>query len=195
MLSARDPVVFFANGHGDSILNLPAIRALARLFSDRLTLVCDKGTTRRYYSDIDLKRVIEIEISWSDPHRFHYRDLAWRIGQCDLFISLTPWFTHSFNELILLLNGPRSCGFFDDFDFCLPLDLNKHSATLAFDIPKSFDPNLCLGDFSGPPSLPFSAKQKARAFRSGYPKVSGCWQYIATLSLRKCGPAIGGPSS
>ena len=55
----RRPVVFFSNGHGDRILNLPALRALAAIFAPRLTLICNEGSGSLFFSDLPLGSVVE----------------------------------------------------------------------------------------------------------------------------------------
>jgi hypothetical protein len=42
-IKAEAPVIFFINGIGDNILNLPALRALGALFAGRLSLICSRG--------------------------------------------------------------------------------------------------------------------------------------------------------
>jgi hypothetical protein len=51
--------VFFSNGHGDRILNLPALRALAVIFAPRLTLICNEGSGSLFFSDLPLGSVVE----------------------------------------------------------------------------------------------------------------------------------------
>ena len=48
----RTPVVFFANGIGDTVLALPALRALAALFPGRLSLVCDRDVWPGLFCDL-----------------------------------------------------------------------------------------------------------------------------------------------
>jgi hypothetical protein len=61
LLDAKDPIAFFINGHGDRILNLPALRALAKVFQGRLSLICNEGASLCLFDKLSLKRQIRIK--------------------------------------------------------------------------------------------------------------------------------------
>ena len=152
------PVVFFKNGIGDSILTLPALRALAALFAKKLTLVCDREIYRVLLSDIPASCMVPLELldegTPNPPRDFDAVTLSPKLAGCDLFISLVPWRSKSLVDLIRRLRPKVSIGFFPDYVIAVPLDFGKHAADLAFDIPKLFSPHLLLEDFSEPPRLP-----------------------------------------
>src|SRR6185503_17744608 len=50
-LKAEAPVIFFINGIGDNILNLPALRALGALFAGRSSLICS-GSALFMFDDL-----------------------------------------------------------------------------------------------------------------------------------------------
>ena len=60
-LSAEYPLAFFINGYGDNYLNLPALRALCRLFEGRLTLVCRQGPHLFCFDDLEIERRITLD--------------------------------------------------------------------------------------------------------------------------------------
>lgn len=61
-LQAENPaVVYSSGGVGDHLLALPALRALASLFPDRLKLVCVPGTKRMLFSELRLREIYEVE--------------------------------------------------------------------------------------------------------------------------------------
>jgi len=166
LLKARRPVAFFANGLGDAILNLPALRALAELFPRRLTLVCQRGFHELWFSELPLKAVVEQRMWVEDGDRqFSVSEVGGAISGCDLFLSLVPWHSESLMALLLHLKPAVSIGFFPDFDIALPRDYSKHSADLAFDLPKCLNSSLHLEDYAAPPHFPLVAWQKARHLR------------------------------
>lgn len=92
------PVVFFANGIGDSLLVLPALRALAHIFPNQLIMVCKEGARRTFFSEIAFRKVIEVDFKCkTGKFEFCYSEVAQVIGKCDLFISLVPWRSESLN--------------------------------------------------------------------------------------------------
>jgi ADP-heptose:LPS heptosyltransferase len=171
LLEARHPAVIFSNGFGDHLLNLPALRALAQLFPQRLTLVCQTWARETFFSDLPLSHVCEVDMhSGDDGSRvFDAEGVALNIGPCDLLISLNPWHSDSVDRLIELLSPAGSVGFFPSFQTRLPLDFSKHSAELAFDIPRQIDPRLRLKDFSWPPVFSPRFRQSARRIREIVP--------------------------
>src|SRR5678815_1272098 len=63
-LKAEAPVIFFINGIGDNILNLPALRALGALFGGRSSLICS-GSSLFVFDDLPVKRAIKIRVERS----------------------------------------------------------------------------------------------------------------------------------
>lgn len=167
MLDVDDPVVFFNNGLGDHFLNLPALRATASLFPGRLTLICGAGSRQVFFSDLPLRAVCEVEIRSSPAGRvFDAHSVAQAVKCCDFFLSLNPWHSPAVDQLLDALAVGRSIGFFPAFRTRLPLDFQKHSAELAFDIPRYLDPSLELETFSDPPPLSPASIAFAQALRS-----------------------------
>src|SRR5215813_6412745 len=91
-LSAEYPLAFFLNGYGDNFLNLPALRALCRLFEGRLTLVCRQGPDLFCFDYLEVSRKITLDARFTgETYQFDAVSAATEIGQCDLFLSLVPW--------------------------------------------------------------------------------------------------------
>lgn len=171
MLNAKEPLVVFGNGLGDHLLVLPAMRALASLFPGRLTLVCMPGAQEIFFSDLPLRRVCEIRMeSIRGGRAFDAEAVARDVGTADLLLSLNPWHSPAMAQLLRSLEVFDSIGFHQDFKTALPLDYNKHSAELAFDVPLHLDPTLRFEDFAGPPAISQIAWQKARELRSLLPE-------------------------
>jgi ADP-heptose:LPS heptosyltransferase len=148
-----NPVVFFANGLGDTILALPALRALTALFPDRLTLVCDHGVWPALLGELTFKRVVETRMRRNVPdwtREFSVADIIRDIGGCDLFISLVPWMSQSLRDLLQGLAPAASVGFFDDYATPVALDFTRHAADLTFDPVAQFNATLRLDDFVAP---------------------------------------------
>jgi ADP-heptose:LPS heptosyltransferase len=164
---AEHPVVFFINGVGDNILNLPALRALAQIFEGRLSLICSGKEALHIFDDLPLRRLIRIRAEMTGPGReFDARSVAEITENCDLFISLVPWCSPSLIQLIKELRPALSIGFFSNYDIEIPLDYNKHSAELGFDVVRLFNPAYCLRDFTAPPSYRNEALAEAQSLLS-----------------------------
>ena len=150
-LSAEHPLAFFLNGYGDNFLNLPALRALCRLFEGRLTLVCRQGPDLFCFDDLGVNRRITLDARFNgEDYEFDAVAAAAEIGQCDLFLSLVPWSSSSLRKLLEAWGDIVSIGFFENYTNRLRLDYDKPSADLAFDIVRSLRPDYQLHDFLEP---------------------------------------------
>jgi len=169
-LDAQRPVAFFANGIGDTFLNLPALRALSALFPGKLTLICDPIAYRLCLSELSLKEILEVG-PWEEDgdRRLDTVRLAAAVGECDLFISLVPWYPDALQCFLEYLAPRTSVGFFPQFDIALPRDYRKHTSDLAFDIPKFFDPSLLLDDYSAPPKFQPDVENEAERIYAHVP--------------------------
>ncbi len=169
-LEAQRPVALFANGIGDTILSLPALRALAALFPHRLSLICNRGAYRLCLSEISICGVVEPWKEDADGSReFRLTEVADATSGCDLFLSLVPWHSKSVKALLEILSPKLTIGFFPDFDIVLPRDYSKHSADLTFDLPKHLEPSLVLEDYAAPPQFPLQAQREARQLLAPIP--------------------------
>jgi Glycosyltransferase family 9 (heptosyltransferase) len=159
-LNAEHPLAFFCNGYGDNFLNLPALRALCRLFEDRLTLVCRQGPDLFCFDDLGVNRKITLDARFNGmDYQFDAVAAAAEIGQCDLFLSLVPWRSSSLSNLLEAWSDIVSIGFFENYTRRLRLDYDKASADLAFDIVRSLRPDYQLHDFLEPLRYPTERRQ------------------------------------
>lgn len=160
-LSAEHPVAFFFNGYGDNFLNLPALRALCRLFEGRLTLVCRQGPDLFCFDDLAVHRKIALDARFNgEAYHFDAVAAAAEIRQCDLFLSLVPWSSSSLSNLLGKWNGIVSVGFFENYMRRLRRDYDKPSADLAFDIVRELRPDYQLHDFLEPLRYPTARRQE-----------------------------------
>jgi hypothetical protein len=90
-------------------------------------------------------------------------------GACDQLISLKTWHSPSVDRLLARLAPRCSVGFFSEFDVAVRLDFGKHSAELAFDIPRALDASLRLDDFAAPPVFGARLVEQARRVRRMLP--------------------------
>lgn len=164
-LKAEAPVIFFINGIGDNILNLPALRALGALFAGRSSLICC-GSALFMFDELPLKRAIKISVESSAYGReFDADAVAAETGSCDVFLSLVPWHSESLTRLVKKLRPQMSVGFFSNYDIRLPLNFDQHTSELAFDLVRLFDARSRLKDFTAPPCYPNEARAEARKLR------------------------------
>ena len=166
-LSAERPLAFFLNGYGDNFLNLPALRALSRLFEGRLTLVCRQGPDLFCFDDLAVKRRIALDARFNGvDYEFDAVAAAAEIGQCDLFLSLVPWSSSSLSNLLAACGDIASLGFFENYTHRLRLNYDKPSADLAFDIVRSLRPDYQLHDFVEPLRYPTERCQQVHEILS-----------------------------
>ncbi len=159
-LRAEHPLAFFINGYGDNYLNLPALRALSRLFEGRLTLVCKQGPHLFCFEDLEVNRKITLKARFDGEHyQFDAEAAAAEIGKCDLFVSLVPWYSPSLSNLLGAWGSIPSIGFFENYTHCLRLDYDKPSADLAFDVVRSLRPDYRIDDFLEPLRYPTERRQ------------------------------------
>jgi ADP-heptose:LPS heptosyltransferase len=168
---SKYPVVFFSNGLGDTILALPALRALQTLFGPALKLICDAGPHELILSELRVKKIPTVMRrnipDWT--REFDVDKVAAEIGQCDFFISLVPWESVSLKRLLDRLSPAESIGLFADYTICVPRDFTKHAADLSFDIPKRLDASLRFEDFCEPPRLSSRSRKIAERVRKLIP--------------------------
>lgn len=191
MLDAKHPAAIFANGFGDCLMALPALRAAASLFRRRLTLVCPPGIARLFFSDLPLGVVCGCEMRQAPGGRaFDADGLSKRLMGCDLLLSFnSTWHTPDVDRLLKLLSPENSVGFFPGFRTVLPRTADKHSADLVFDVPRRLKPSLRLEDFAAPPVFPSKAHQLARRMRGLVPAGGRVLVVHADTSPEKMWPA------
>lgn len=154
------PVVFFANGIGDHLIALPALRALSNIFSGRLSLIAIREAYTDIFSDIVFESVWFIENFGSPVHlmqkmglaSFDYEALAEQASGCDLFISLCQWTSPDLERLVEKLSPPFSVGFFHTFTYHLS-DLSVNSFDTIFGLVHLVNPKIKIEDFSNPPPI------------------------------------------
>lgn len=168
LTQAETPVAFFSNGIGDAILTLPALRALIRLFPERLTLI-----THGSAGYLDLLKPLatrqQLYIKSGNKCDWDYDDikqLATSVGKCDLFVSLVPWYSKSLGYLIDCLAPTTTIGYSQCFDVSLPRDYTKHTAELTFDAVKAISPDLSLRAYLDPPSYPDRSIEMAQNIKA-----------------------------
>jgi ADP-heptose:LPS heptosyltransferase len=167
---ARHPALLFANGIGDHFVSLPAIRALAHIFSERLMLICESGARSIFFPEIPLRSIHEIPITIARGTRqFDADRVAVALQPCDLLISLNPWHSASMDRLLENLGPCPSIGFHPKFGQRIALDFTKHSVDLAFDIPRAIDQAVKLDDFVSPPQFAPRFIGQARRIRQSLP--------------------------
>lgn len=182
--NARLPVVFLANGLGDSLLALPAIRAFAELFPARLGLVCTPEIAETFYSEIPFRVIVEICVALEPGGpTFSVHDTRHQIGDCDLIVSLNSWHSAEVVQLLRLLKPAQSVGFFRDFDYYMELDFSKHAADLMFDAPQLIRSSINIADFVNPPQLSGEAIALSRRVRDTLPL--GCRILVAHFHTQK----------
>jgi len=167
--------IFFANGIGDSVLCLPAVRALSSLFAGRVKLVCAPPKAKFMFSDVPAT-FIPLKVNYGSSRtdkrhapKFKAQDLAKQIGQTDILIALVRWSSPELAALVEQLRPSFSIGNGNGFSIHLPWRKSNHMADNLFDAPRFFDPEISLEAFSQPPCIPASSVQRAERVMRAFP--------------------------
>lgn len=166
---AQHPVALFCNGYGDSVLSLPALRALDSVFEGRWTLILDSYVDYLLYSELHAKKVAVAFSTGKQGKDFDREAVLAAIPACDLFIGMVPWRSPKLLHLMKSLQPRNSLGFFSEYTSQLPLDFSKHTSHLTFDVVHALDPAQRLDDYCDPPKLPDHARARARALLGKFP--------------------------
>jgi ADP-heptose:LPS heptosyltransferase len=151
---AESPALVFLNGIGDHLINLPAIRAIADLFPGILQIICRTGAAGMF-SDVRAGTIHEIHWGLDQRDQVLASDHVTNIlTPCDLLVSLNPWHTEAVDRMLDRIKPAHSVGFFPAFATHVPLNFEKHSAELAYDIPRALGTSVSIRQFSEPPRLP-----------------------------------------
>jgi ADP-heptose:LPS heptosyltransferase len=158
------------NARGDYLLNLPALRALARSVSHRLVLIVRKEAQATFLRDVPARRVIEVDAVYEDgSYHFDPALVAARIvslGDVERFVSLNPWISTSLDQLVKALRPTWSVGLGEGpWAVSVGLDFDCHSSELAFRAIREVEPGLELDEFVYPPAYPSEALRFARELR------------------------------
>lgn len=178
----QHPVVFHYNGYGDRLMALPAIRALAEIFSDRLQVICGIDDGDLFYRDIALDRIIEVQFSWSGERNFDAVVVAEYLQDCDLFISINPWQSTSLDLLLTLLPSIPTIGFGEHFHRSLTFADGEHYVDIAFTAVKSIAPIYTPSDFAISPARSDEEKNLATQLWKGLDPAS-CILAVHTQTL------------
>jgi ADP-heptose:LPS heptosyltransferase len=148
--------VLFANGLGDHILALPALRALQRRFDGNVTLLGAGPPTELLLGDVQFARTVTVPMEADDRggRLFDGRRAARLLGPTDIFVSLSTWFSCSVRDLLDALRPSRSVGLHHEFAETVPVIGGCHRADVLFDVARHFDPDARLDNFTGPINLP-----------------------------------------
>ncbi len=187
----KHPVAFFSNGLGDTILALPALRALSTLFPGLLTLVCAVGGPKLLFSELRTRKTVAVAMTRNVPdwtREFNVNEVVRRVSNCDFFLSLVPWHSTSLQDLLERLHPPSSIGFFDQYKISIPRDFTKHTADLSFEIPRRLDASLRFEDYCSPPQLSRQSAQVAAKVRALIPSSHKILAVHADTGVNKMWP-------
>lgn len=154
---------------GDRLLSLPALRALVRLFGARLTLLCDEAAVPFFSTQLKLPRIVDVVHVPGNRLLFDAERAVRAITGCDLFMSLVPWSSDALVRLVESFAPRWSVGFGPCFDVFLPRDYTKHSADLAFNLPRFLDPSLELDAFAEPLEFDRLVRHRSRELLAPLP--------------------------
>jgi ADP-heptose:LPS heptosyltransferase len=158
LLAATAPVVFVRGGIGDYVVSLPAVRALAELFEDRLVLVCAKGPYKFLFDDLPLARCVTPEFQLNE---FDVGKAVLRTGHCDLFMSLATWDSESLSSFRQRLSPAWSIGLLNGYRQVVRDHRSPHIADLTFSVVRALVPHKRIEDFAAPPHIPAQSMREA----------------------------------
>lgn len=152
---SKKPIVFYANGIGDSVLVTPALRALGLAFQGRAKFIFKDGADRFLFSEYGRVDAFFIQMRVNRERNgriFSVNELQDYVGDCDLFLCFADWLSSSLLDLQNYC-AATSAGFFSNFDLCLPRLPSSHQFDTMFSISKAIFPELRIEMFSSPPKF------------------------------------------
>ena len=171
LIDAQFPVAIHYNGYGDRLLCLPALRALASLFPNRIKLICGVRDRDTFFADLPLADIIELKYERDvGGWLFDHEAAAKAVGDCDLLISLNTWYSASISRLQRSFASADSIGLYSKFSRRVAWDPERHAADRVFEIARQIKSSLNIEQFSQPLELPRSEVENARFIRSRIPR-------------------------
>lgn len=169
------PVLFFVNGIGDYLLTLPTLRALVSTLPTAPFIIWGQNNPLSLFSDfLDLN---SIEICCSRSRRgleFDRTRATSVIEHCDLFISLTPWYSSSLAELVVALQPSVTIGFAPNYDLPVTLDDSSHIIDAVFQLAIKINPGATLAAHSHAPQFAPQYNDGTQAVLSDLPPGIRC---------------------
>jgi ADP-heptose:LPS heptosyltransferase len=181
LLRAERPALCFVSNIGDSILTLPALRALSQIFTAPITLICPKVAFDLCFHEVSHRHVDTTGLPLTGPHplpgsahrALDYEALASEIGAVDVFIDTLAWSSLSsivIRPLVQHLSPATSIGFPTDYAYDIVLAKEEcHSADLMFKLARLFDPSARIETYAQPVPIAPSVREKARSIRAAAP--------------------------
>jgi ADP-heptose:LPS heptosyltransferase len=157
------PAVLFVNRLGDQLMALPAMRALATIFPDRLQLLLGEDMRRFFYRGLRFAEPVCVRWAGSDE-RIDVERTAREAAPCDLLISLSGDPLSFVAPLAERLGASWTIGYGEGLDERLPYRDRAHAIDTLFAIPQCLDPALRLEEFWQPPTFSPAAEQAATRF-------------------------------
>jgi len=171
-----NPVVLFANAIGDHVIFTPTIRALAKMFPGRITLVALPNVVSTFFAEISFRNVIELKSktttlsNWNlgtqpgDIQNFDVEILEPLLQEMDLFISPNYWFSTPIENLIKAISPCAVIGIRPELQINV-FQQNIHSFDQYFCIPQYLNPGLEIDEFSYPIKIEKESFGKINSFR------------------------------
>lgn len=170
------PAVLFANAIGDHVIFTPTLRALAKMFPGRITLVALPNAVPTFFREIPFKNVIVLEskvadlANWNfgtqpgDIQNFNEETLKLLLQGTDLFVSPNYWYSIPIENLIKAISPRAVIGIRPE----LPINVFQqsiHSFDQYFCIPQFLHPELVIEEFTYPIQIEASSFWKINSFR------------------------------
>lgn len=166
MLDSQNPVVFFANAIGDHLLTLPALRALVKLFPQKITLI-GNPYFQHFLPEFEQDITYKSQINWDGKQwTFDLESVANNLEKCDFLIWLSTWYPNDPESLLKFIAPQHTVGFCPSFEINIPFDFSQHAAESTFEVPRRLSANLCLEDFAYPPIFGSANQKRARIIRN-----------------------------
>ncbi|OBH83493.1 glycosyltransferase family 9 protein [Mycobacterium sp. E2989] len=181
LLHAARPALCFVSNIGDSVLTLPAVRALAGMFTAPITMICPKVAFDLCFREVSSRHVDTAGLPFTasagppSPSRrpFDFDALAGQIGDVDVFIDTLTWSALSntiIGPLVQRITPKKSIGFVADYGYDVVIGKEEcHAADLMFKLARLFDPSLRIESYAQPVPIPPPVQEEARSMRAALP--------------------------
>lgn len=179
LLNARRPAVYFAAKIGDSILTLPAVRALGEMFTAPITLICPKVSFELCFREVS-SHFVDITTYYPDgfpptlgaPPGVGLETLVAEIGDIDVLVNTVvfnlPVGTEALRQRLAPLTTIGFENRYENFDITVEKE-EPHAADLMFSLARLFDPKARIETYAQPVPVPPAVLDEAKAIRAAVP--------------------------
>lgn len=169
----RRAVILFGGGIGEHLMILPALRALAELFPQKLAWMGFPPVLKDLYLDVHFTAVYtDCMRKENGKVKVDVNRASQVLREDDLLISLCTWFSSEIDELLTTVPDVTTLGHYPQFHLFNRVEEQVHLFDSGFRLVQEINPQFCLEDYAQPPLLKEVYRYPARQLKKALPEGS-----------------------